>query len=761
MVQKEGVHSTSQEAQGAHKSVRKAMRWVWALFGSGTIFLVVALIFLLAQATSNQDLYTEYFNWLVGVNIAIAALMLIALVWAAVRLVVRLRRGRFGSRLVLKLALIFSVVGILPGLLVYAVSYQFVSRSIETWFDVKVEGALQAGLNLGRVSFDAQVRDFVQSTVDVANELKNKSESEVITQIDGLRQRLRARDVMLQVLNGRVLAASGSSSYSLSPPIMAPFDRARLLNSELDALYEIVEHEDGGPPQILVIAKVPFNMYNPAGDVRVLRVTASMPAELVANAKLVEEANKEYQERALGRVGLRRMYIGTLTLALCLAVFGAVILAVFLGQQLLRPLLVLAEGVKQVGLGDLSPKQLVHTRDELGGLTHAFAGMTNQLREAQEVATLSLNQVADARAHLQTVLDNLTTGVIELDGSGVILSINPGAQRILRKKLLPNLGIKLESEITLREFGQRAQKLFAAMPVSQSAHWQETFELEDLDLGDTITIVARGAWLSETMRLLVIDDISDIISAQRSVAWGEVAQRLAHEIKNPLTPIQLSAERIEHKFSSKLEEADRAVLQRSVKMIVDQVDAMKRLVNEFREYARLPVAELKPLDLNALVRDIIQLYVGDRQRNLELHLKVDLQEDLPLIKGDAAQLRQVLHNLLQNALDTVEGLPEQNIAIVTQYECMPESAQTGGRVCLLVCDSGIGFPDKILKRAFEPYVTTKDKGTGLGLAVVKKIMDEHNARIDLSNQIDDQGNVIGAQVLLSFPVFMPVEIVTS
>jgi nitrogen fixation/metabolism regulation signal transduction histidine kinase len=283
-------------------------------------------------------------------------------------------------------------------------------------------------------------------------------------------------------------------------------------------------------------------------------------------------------------------------------------------------------------------------------------------------------------------------------------------------------------------------------------HWQQSFELHATaispavqlrdDKSQHITLLVRGAVLPNNGRLLVFDDISEIVSAQRAQAWGEVARRLAHEIKNPLTPIQLSAERLEMKLTGKLQEPEQLLLNKSVKTIVDQVDAMKRLVNEFRDYARLPVAELLPLDLNALVQDVMQLYGAE---NATVPVYAQLDPACPIIQGDAQQLRQVVHNLLQNAQDATEGQDKPTVSIATQW--VPGS----GRVRLVVRDNGPGFPPEILKRAFEPYVTTKSRGTGLGLAVVKKIADEHSARIDLKNR-GLEGRVVGAQVSLSFQV---------
>jgi nitrogen fixation/metabolism regulation signal transduction histidine kinase len=429
------------------------------------------------------------------------------------------------------------------------------------------------------------------------------------------------------------------------------------------------------------------------------------------------------------------------------------LLAVLLGTQLARPLLLLAEGVRQVAQGDLRPKEVLSSKDELGGLTRSFADMTQQLSDARSAVQQSMSQVDAARANLQAILDNLTAGVLVLDSQGRIRSSNPGAARILRVALSTYHGQLLSEVPGLDVFGRGVQSQFEAYLAENAEHnlehWQQTFELHGGPAGaedGAVTLIARGAKMPGTDEsLLVFDDVSAMVSAQRAEAWGEVARRLAHEIKNPLTPIQLSAERLEMKLSDKLQPTEQAMLSKSVKTIVDQVDAMKRLVNDFRDYARLPTAELKPLDLNALVTDVMQLYADDAS---VMPVRVELDPAATAIRGDAQQLRQVIHNLLQNAQDAQEGRGAEHpvqITLKTEY------SSSARRVRLIVRDNGSGFPDHILKRAFEPYVTTKSKGTGLGLAVVKKIADEHGARIDISNRVAD-GAVQGAQVSLSFAV---------
>ncbi|MES2634449.1 MAG: ATP-binding protein [Pseudomonadota bacterium] len=750
----------------ASQSLRssKAFRWAVGVAVAVIVAISIVLMFLLTQATNNRELYEQNYSRLFAINVVVASLLLLVIIWIIVRLVSRVRRGKFGSRLLVKLAAIFALTGFLPGLLIYVVSYQFVSRSIESWFDVKVEGALDAGLSLGRASLDALANDLAAKARAAATQLAETPDTSAPLAIERLREQLQANDVLLWSGNGTLIASAGQSRFQLNPE--RPSSQ-QIRNVRAQRSLAVIEGLDEPGPTAVSTARVKAlaSVSQPSNAVlsepRILQITQSLPPSLVANAIAVQEANREYQERALARDGLRRMYIGTLTLSLFLAVLGAVLLAVILGNQLARPLLLLAAGVREVAAGDLSPKPAMQGKDELGGLTRSFAEMTQQLADAREAVDKSMGQVSAARANLQTILDNLTAGVIVMDEKGQILSSNPGATRILRVPLAAYEGVPLASIDGLATFGAAVQQQFDDYMSERRQHgldhWQQSFELNAAQLGTQqtgITLVARGAEMpsdtpGRSSRLLVFDDISEIVSAQRAQAWGEVARRLAHEIKNPLTPIQLSAERLEMKLAGKLQPPEAAILAKSVLTIVDQVDAMKRLVNEFRDYARLPAAELKPVDLNALVADVLQLYAreGGERGDVSAHVPVKMELDPACrpVLGDAQQLRQVIHNLLQNAQDATEGCPVREVTVKTQ--CNDASR----RVRLIVQDTGAGFPDHILKRAFEPYVTTKAKGTGLGLAVVKKIADEHGARIDLKNRIEDDV-LLGAQVSLSFAV---------
>ena len=736
-------------------------RWAAAAALAFMAGLALVLLFMLTTATDNRALYETNYTRLLVLNIAVALFLAGVIVWAVVRLIVRLRRKKFGSQLLAKIAAIFALVGFVPGALIYGVSYQFVSRSIESWFDVRVENALNAGVSLGRSTLETLAGDLSGKVRLASNALASVSNSSATLAVERLREQLSAADVQLWSASGRLLASAGDSRFALRPEKPSSALLKSIRSDRIVVFTEGLE-ESGDTPRtgaqppplarIRVWALVVPPGFGLSDEPRYLQVVQMLPSALVSDALAVQQANREYQERALARDGLRRMYIGTLTLALFLSVFASVLLAALLGNQLIRPLLLLAEGVRDVARGDLTPKLSMATRDELGGLTRAFADMTQQLADARSAVDHSMAQVDAARANLQTIMDNLTAGVVVLDDGGRIDAINPGATRILRTPLAAYLhqplvdvpGLSVLAQGALAQFDQLGADRGAALTDDiQLGVWQQSFEWGTGVEGpfqDGITIVARGAWLPENKRLLVFDDVSELVSAQRAKAWGEVARRLAHEIKNPLTPIQLSAERLAMKLDGKLDAPGQALLTKSVKTIVDQVDSMKRLVNEFRDYARLPAAVLVPVDLNATVLDVLALY--DRA---VVPVRCDLSPDCPLIAGDAQQIRQVIHNLVQNAQDAMGSTTGGEVLVITRRSA------NGQRVRLNVIDHGPGFADNILKRAFEPYVTTKAKGTGLGLAVVKKIVDEHGARIELSNHSLD-GRVTGGQVAVSFAV---------
>ena len=744
--------------------MNNSTRWAWTVTLVAATGVVLVLAFVLSL-TNDVDLgFERHFLWLFWLNVAVAVLLALVIGFVALRLTVRLRRRKFGSRLLIRLAGIFAMVGLLPGLLIYTVSYQFVSRSIEVWFDARVAGALDAGLALGRGTLDALQVDLGAKTRLAAERLAEGQQPVAALALERVREQLGAAEVALVSSSGQIVVMAGSSRSAISPerPSAAMLRQARSagLSSQIERLDEesLVAAAEG-TARVRALARVPRrDLHLSIGEDQFLMAVQPLSRALTVNALAVQSAYSEYQQRALARDGLRRMYIGTLTLALVLAVFGAVLLAILLGNQIARPLLLLADGVRQVAAGDLTDKPVFASADELGGLTRSFADMTRQMADARAQVQRGVAQLDGARGRLQTILDTLSAGVMVFDRAGAIDTVNPGATRILRLPLSAWRGRRLDEIPELAELAHSIEQRFELLANSpepgERDHWQESFEFVRGD-GNTLTLLVRGAALPGEARLLVFDDISEVVSAQRSAAWTEVARRLAHEIKNPLTPIQLSAQRLQHKLEAKLEAGDKSLLLRSVATIVNQVQAMQTLVNEFRDYARLPAAQMRPLDLNALVADVLALY-GEKIEHGQLSSR--LVPGLPLIQGDATQLRQVIHNLVQNALDAVgersDGAAAGHVEVSTSA-ALGEGGELRA-VRLTIVDNGPGFAEKVLKRALEPYVTTKAKGTGLGLAVVKKIADEHHARlriVNLTASFDPDAPVIGARVSLSFSTF--------
>ena len=737
---------------------RRALPLVTLL--SGLIALI--LLLLLSTATSNTEFFDQYFIWLYAANIVVGILLLSTIIILVVVISIRWRKGRFGTRLIAKLAMIFALVGVVPGIILYSVSWQFVSKSIETWFDVKVESALNSGLELGRVTLRIAQEEILAEGKFIAEQVVQVPPGTSSEQVGGMIAKIRnqfgIQEVSLFNMQRTLILSTESRPKQFFPAPSAEVVDEAFKKGGITFLDEIELTK--GQPGYRVRAIVPIvrqkAVPTKAGSSRYvddkyfLQLVRFIPEPLAKNIYAVESAYSEYQEKALGRIGLRKMYIGTLTLTLFFALFVAVTLALLLGRQLAQPLLMLLRGTQAVAQGDLSPKPELDTGDELGMLTRQFNVMTKQLSDARD-------SLQESKSFLETVLGNLTAGVCIFDNNFNLASSNPGAAKILGRDLLPITGKPLGSVAELAEFDNAVREGFATQNLITSAKtsevnkaepvWQKQIQVNPVneyenDLGSTLFV--RGTQLSPSLKMIVFDDISDVIAAQRSIAWSEVARRLAHEIKNPLTPIQLSAERLQQKLVGKLSPDQDEMIERSTNTIIGQVQAMKQMVNEFRDFAKTPSPTLGSLDLNGLIREVMGLYEGS---NIEVHL----DSGCPRVMGDPTQLRQVIHNLLQNAQDASleNNRPEQFIEITTELVEIQDADQNRSAVRMTITDSGPGFQAKILARAFEPYITTKAKGTGLGLAVVKKIIDDHGAKIEIRNR--KQGDeVLGAQVSILF-----------
>ncbi len=672
------------------------------------------LWFLLLMSTAADTvIFSRNYPLLIALNVALALGMVGLVGWQLRSLWRDYQAQVFGARLKLRLMLMFGVIAVLPGALVYGVSVQFVTRSIESWFDVRVEKALESGLHLGRSALDSLLADLGDKARSMSSELSDIAETSRRSALLRLREDKGVQSAALFSVGGQLLSSATSELSSLLPDMPT---QSQLKQARSARLLSSVEGEGGKLYLRVLVSVATRDVFE---EPRILQLIQPVPPSLAHDAEAVQGVYRDYQELQLARGGLTRIYALTLTLTVLVALFGAFALAFVMARRLAAPLYILAEGTQAVAQGDFSPRQAVYSGDELGVLTQSFNRMTRQLNEARHETERHRAELESARGYLESILANLSAGVLVFDRRFVLRTVNEGALTILNDDFDGLIGEAVEQWPRQSIMGTFIREHFSA---TEEAEWQGQLELERPN-GMPQVLLLRGSRLPEASGggdVVVFDDVTRIIAAQRSAAWGEVARRLAHEIKNPLTPIQLSAERLQFKLAGKLSNGDADMLARGTQTIINQVQAMKRMVDDFRDYARLPAPEVAPLDLNALIGEVLGLYESSSAR-----IETRLEDGLSCVLGDQTQLRQIIHNLLRNAEDALEGREDSRIGILTEV--------AGRNARLLISDNGPGFPSELLPRIFEPYVTTKARGTGLGLPIVKKIVEEHLGTIEISN----------------------------
>ncbi|HSV16945.1 MAG TPA: ATP-binding protein [Casimicrobiaceae bacterium] len=705
----------------------RALRWLLLVFAC----LSAIAVFLLALTTANTELFAGHTDTLVLVNGGLVALLMSVVGWQLWSLRRKLKRGVFGSRLALRLVLLFALVTVLPGAVVYAVSVQFLGRSIESWFDVRVDRAMEGGINLGRSSLDYLLKETTNRATTIAGALADADTGTAAT-LARVAEQTGVYEAALYSTGGSVIAVGGIGG-SLRTPEQPPGEALR--RARLQQTYAQVEQnpERG----LLLRVVVPVNTARRLDATTALQVIEPVPRALAQDMDKVQAGARDYQEISFSRAALKRLYTLTLTLTLLLALTTALGVAVVLSERFAEPLGLLAEGTRAVAGGDFTRRTPVTSRDELGVLTESFNTMTAQLAQAHARDEESRRAIETTRAYLESILANLSSGVLAFDDRYRLRTANLSAAVILQQPLAD-----LMNE-PMGEWGKRVPSLSAFAELcaesfrqAQDGQWQR--EAEVGVAGHLRTLLLRGTRLPGAPvpgYVVVFDDVSELLEAQRDAAWAEVARRLAHEIKNPLTPIQLSAERMAHKLTGRLAGADAETLRRGTQTIVSQVAAMKHMVDDFAIYARQPrPGQLQPVDLSALLLDVLALY-----DNLRPHVLLSLPDAPVVVQGEPTRLRQVFHNLLQNAVDAQADVPDPHFEIAL-------SATATHQAVLSFTDNGPGFTPEVIAHAFEPYVTTKAKGTGLGLAIVKKIVEEHGGRVTLENAAPR-----GARVILTFP----------
>ncbi|MEY3933309.1 MAG: hypothetical protein RL426_955, partial [Pseudomonadota bacterium] len=663
-------------------------------------------------------------------------LSLIAIIANQIKKLFRnIKKDVMGSRLSMRLVISFTLMAVIPGLIVYLVSVNFLTRSIESWFNVKVESALDGGLKLGQKALDIMLTDMELKAERMALSLSSLPATSQYAALSDLREKTGVQDATIISDQGKIIAVSSNDAESFLPALPTLIQLKQAENN----IYGKIEPITNKGLYLRVLA--PINGTSVSNERLILQILQPVPNSLSTLAASVQDVFQDYQKLSYSRDSLKLIFSITLTLVLMLAILTAVAIGFLLSRKLSEPLALLAEGTKKIAKGNFKTMLPEKGKDELGVLVRSFNSMTRQLDQATQTSENNQIRLESARSYLETVLAHLSSGVIVINDAMEIKSFNIAASKILQVDLSKNKDQLLTSisnkNKLLKDFIVSIQEEIKTSNRKMQPEIIKQFEIRYEKNNQVLSLQITTLPQNKVNNyVLMIDDITMMIQAQRNAAWSEVARRLAHEIKNPLTPIQLSAERIKHKLGSKLNKDDTEILEKAVSTIVNQVDAMKTMVNEFSEYARAPKLNLESTDINETIIEISHLF-----ENSGIKITTNLLKGLPKIKVDANMMRQVLINLIQNAQDAmVSNTKKPSIKINTnKYK---------NYLVLSIEDNGPGFSEDILKKAFEPYVTTKSHGTGLGLAIVKKIIEEHEGIIVVEN-IKSGGAHINIQLPLS------------
>jgi len=707
-----------------------ALLVLWTAIGAGSLML-------LAKSVQNSSEFGRLQPWILLINVVGVVALTILLARKLWHLVREYREHVPGSRLTARTVSIFGALVVAPLLIVYLFSLDFLNRGIDSWFRVEVKQGLSDALQLSRDALELRKREYAGRTEQLAVTLAKTGPGDIQQRLDEERRSIGGSEIVLFGEHERMIAASLENPLETLPQ-RPPDDLVRQI-SLLRPYVSIEPQSNGG---YLIRTAAPLVDTQGTSDRRYVVAVYPVPAQLAALSEAVQKSYSQYGDLAAMREALKDGFRLTLTLVLLLAMLAAIYGAIFFAKRLVRPVQDLIAGTRAVGKGDFATRLPLPARDEMGFLVHSFNDMTKRLRRAHEEATRSQEAVERERQRLAIILARLSTGVVAIDGTLTVRTANQAAGNILGTDLTTASGRSLPE---LAANNDRLGQFVAAIAVRFAAgreEWREQLDL-DAEAGRRTLMCACTPmpWEEGGMGyVIVFDDITTLLQAQRDAAWGEVARRLAHEIKNPLTPIQLSAERMRRRFLASMSPRDAEVLERATHTIVQQVETMQQMVNAFSEYARAPEMKITRFSLNQLVTEVVDLY---RSQDSRATIRLELDESIETIEADRGRVRQILNNLFTNALEALDGVAAPSLEVATRLEQGGDAAYA----VVVVCDNGPGFQREILGRVFDPYVTSKPKGTGLGLAIVKKIVEEHGGRIDADNRPEG-----GARVRVVLPV---------
>lgn len=685
---------------------------------------------LMSSATQESSQLSAMYSWLLLVN-GVGTVSLLALVGANLYSLTRqLKRREAGSRLTIRMVSLFVVLSLAPSSIVFYFSMQFLHQGIDSWFNVEMDRAMEDALELSQASLDQRIRWNKAQTQQLVEKLAELPESQASLEMENFRVLSGAAEMTLFSRQDRIIASSSANPSEILPSLPDEHTWLQLRQNHEFAALAPVRNEE-----LMIRIILPIK----AKDLRYLQALYPVPVRIADLADSVEFAFVRYQEMNFLRHSLKMTFSLALSLVLLMSLLAAIWVAFISIRMIVAPVKELVKGTQAVASGQYDQQLPVISQDDLGFLVESFNEMTQRISRASQETRMASFEVENQRAYLETILANLTAGVISFDANYKIRTANQAAYKIFHLGAPEFIG---ETLLKLAQDYEGLTEPFKAIQrfLEQAEDiWQQ--RLVFLGSNGRQELLCRGTPLfSQDGRkvgaVVVFDDVTDLIQAQKNAAWGEVARRLAHEIKNPLTPIKLSAERLQHKLADKLESTDADMLQRSTRTIVGQVEAMKEMVDDFSEYAKPSKKQAVNIDLPQLAEEVRSLYVLKSGVRFNAHY-----ENAPLIMhGDPVSIRQVLHNLIKNALEAIDRNGQIDLDI---HRVQKNNINF---IEIALHDDGVGIKEEQLEQIFEPYVTTKIKGTGLGLAIVKKIIEEHGGAIWV-----DTSRKIGAGFIIQLP----------
>ena len=717
---------------------RSIKRIVIAAAAALGLLLGVAALYLLTTSAQSPEDFDRLSGITIALNVAGILILLALLAGNLSRLIRDLRVQAPGSKLKGRMVSMFIGLAVLPLILVYYFSVQFINRGIDSWFDLRIETGLQDALDLSRTALEIQMRDNLSKTENIALDLFGLPDRVLIRRVAKARQEVQAIELTVFANNRRIVATSSGASLGVVP---SPLDGEVLMQTRQGLSFVSLDPLEGGQFQVRTASVIAGGA--PGEDDRILQATFQVSPRIASKAEAVDAAYTNYQQLQYLREPLKRTLTMTLTVVLLVSLLASIYGAFLFSRRLVAPIQQLVAGTRAVAAGDFDTQLPTPSRDEIGFLVSSFNDMTRRLAVARETARQSQAQVEAERQNLEIVLARLSTGVVSLEPDLKIRTANQSAGAILGVDLESAVGELLTDVAEGRPLLQQFVDVARFHILSGDAEWREQIVLSG-EVGRRVLTCACSVLPLEdgapTGYVIVFDDITALLQAQRDAAWGEVARRLAHEIKNPLTPIQLSAERLRRKYLADMPADQAQVLDRATHTIVQQVEAMKEMVNAFSDYARAPDMDISRFDLNQLVQEVADLY---RAQEAETQISLDLNSPAEELEADAGRVRQILHNLFRNSVEAFAGAGNGRIDIWTGV--VEHHGQKFARI--VVSDNGPGFQLTRVEQIFDPYVTSKPKGTGLGLAIVKKLVEEHAGLIEAKNR--ESG---GAEITIDLPL---------